>query len=111
MDKSQVVDNIGKYALAVNEIMKPRKIILYGLFVKGKWGEDSDIDVAVVVKSIKGDFLDNEALLYKLRRYIDDRIEPILLEEDNDSSGFLSEIMKYGQVIFSQPEESINNPG
>jgi predicted nucleotidyltransferase len=107
MDKNQVIVNVNKYALAVDEKIKPRKIILYGSYAKGNWREDSDIDVAVVVESVKGDFLENEALLFKLRRGIDDRIEPVLLEESGDNGGFLSEIMKYGRVIFSQTEINV----
>jgi hypothetical protein len=38
-------------------------------------------------------------LLWKLRRQIDDRIEPVLIERDNDNGGFLSEIQKYGIQI------------
>ncbi len=102
MDKRQVVDIVKKYALVVNENMKPKKIILYGSFARGDWREDSDIDVAVVFDSLTGDFLDNKALLYKLRRKVDDRIEPVLFEEDEDRSGFLEEIMKYGEVVFEQ---------
>ncbi len=48
MDKRQVVDIVKKYALVVNENMKPKKVILYGSFARGDWREDSDIDVAVV---------------------------------------------------------------
>jgi hypothetical protein len=36
-----------------------------------------------------------------LRREIDARIEPVLLEEINDKSGFLEEILKTGEIIYS----------
>lgn len=102
MDKSEIVEIVKRYAVIVDKHLKPRKIILYGSYAKDNWGEDSDIDVAVVVDSVKGDFLENAALLYKLRRNIDDRIEPVLIEAGNDKSGFFAEIEKHGQVIFSQ---------
>lgn len=51
---------------------------------------------------MKGDFLKNTALLYKLIRNIDDRIEPVLIEAGNDKSGLFAEIQKHDQVIFSQ---------
>jgi len=38
-------------------------------------------------------------LLWKIRREIDDRIEPVLIENDHDESGFLSEIIKNGITI------------
>lgn len=99
MDKNEVIEIVKKYAVVVDKYMKPRKIILYGSYAKGNWQEDSDIDVAVVLNSIEGDALENKALLYKLRRDIDARIEPVLLEEGDDRSGFLAEIMKHGLVI------------
>ncbi len=34
-------------------------------------------------------------------RNIDDRIEPVLLEEKNDKSGFLESILEYGKVVYS----------
>jgi len=37
--------------------------------------------------------------LWKLRRQIDDRIEPILIEEDNNFNGFLIEIKRNGIEI------------
>lgn len=101
MDKNEVIEIVKKYAAAVDKYMKPRKVILFGSYAKGNWQEDSDIDVAVVLDSIEGDALENKALLYKLRRDIDARIEPVLLEEGDDRSGFLAEIMKHGQVILS----------
>ena len=101
MDKSQVLEKAIQYATLVSEKIKPLKVILYGSYAKGNWKEGSDIDIAVVVDTVDGDFLETEAMLYKLRRDIDDRIEPVLFEEENDVSGFLCEILKYGQVIYS----------
>ena len=102
MDKSQVIEIVKKYAYVVNEKIKPNKIVLYGSYARGNWQENSDIDVAVIVDCLNTDCLEIMALLYKLRRGIDDRIEPVLLEKSNDSSGFLAEIMKYGETILTQ---------
>lgn len=101
MDKSQVLEKVGQYAALVSEKIKPRKIVLYGSYAKGNWKEESDIDIAVIVDVVEGDFLEMEAMLYKLRRNIDDRIEPVLLVDGNDESGFLKEILGHGQVIYS----------
>ncbi|KAB2951924.1 nucleotidyltransferase domain-containing protein [Heliorestis acidaminivorans] len=100
MDKSQALIKATDYANLVSEIIKPIKVVLYCSYVKGNWKEESDIDIAVIVDTIDDDFLEMEALLYKLRRDIDDRIEPILLEEGNDKSGFLEEILKNGQILY-----------
>lgn len=102
MDKEEVVINVQKYADLVSKRLKPKKIILFGSFAKGNWHDYSDIDVAVIVDSIEGDILDAEKMLFRLKRGIDDNIEPVLLEESNDFSGFLKDILSYGLVIYSR---------
>lgn len=71
-------------------------VYLFGSFANDTNEEDSDIDVAVVVKNLSGDYFEVTPLLWKLRRQVDDRIEPILIEKNNDKSGFLDEIKKNG---------------
>lgn len=104
MDKDEVVVIVKKYADSVKEKIKPQKVILYGSFAKGNWHENSDIDVAVIVDSINDDdILETKKMLFKLRRGIDDRIEPILLEGNaSDRSGFLKEVLRHGQVVYSR---------
>ncbi len=102
MDKTEIIDKLTKYADLVNQKFKAKKIILYGSYAKGNWRHESDIDVAVIVESIDGDLLEKESLLYKLRRDIDCRIEPVLIEEGKDESGFLEEIMRHGEVVYSR---------
>lgn len=53
---------------------------LIGSYAKNQSREDSDIDVAIVVNHIEGDFFTTQPLIWKLRRQIDDRIEPILID-------------------------------
>jgi len=74
-------------------------MILFGSHAKGLAGKDSDMDVAVIVDDLQGDYFSTRPLLWRLRRQIDDRIEPIILERQHDESGFLSEIEKYGIQI------------
>lgn len=100
MDQSQVIKKAKEFAAEVIKIVQAKKIILYGSYSKGNPTQNSDIDIAVIVNEIEGDYLDNEAMLYKLRRRIDDRIEPILLEEVSDDSDFLEEVLKHGIILF-----------
>lgn len=100
MDKSQVLARATKYAKLVSKEFKPQRILLYGSYAKGNWNEDSDIDIAVIVDEVQGDYLEMASMLYRLRRNIDDRIEPVLLEDKADPSGFLAEILKHGQLIY-----------
>ena len=74
-------------------------IYLYGSYARDTFNENSDIDVAIVVNSITGDFFSVNPMLWKLRREIDDRIEPILIESNTDRSGFLEEIKRSGIEI------------
>jgi predicted nucleotidyltransferase len=101
MDKETAVARVKQYAAVVRKNFPVKKVILYGSHAKGKARGHSDIDVAIVVRRVEGDLLLSNALLFKLRRDIDPMIEPVLLEEDNDPSGFLAEIMKTGEIIYS----------
>jgi len=102
MDKKSVIKVAKKYAKLVIQNIKPIEIILYGSYAKGTARKDSDIDIAVVVSSVINDFLDEATMLYTLRREIDDRIEPILIVESNDRSGFLEDVRKTGYRIYPE---------
>lgn len=99
MDKKEVIAKLLKYKSLVSSHFDIDKVILFGSYAKGNQREDSDIDVAIVVNSIEQDFFTYAPLLWKLRREIDDRIEPILIEKNKDESGFLQEILTSGQII------------
>jgi len=99
MDKIEVINKIRQYSILLKNYFDVDKIYLFGSYAKGTNRVDNDIDVAIVVNSLKGDFFSTIPLLWKLRRQIDDRIEPILIEKYNDSSGFLEEIQKNGIEI------------
>ena len=101
MDQSEITPIIERYIERILERFSPLQIILFGSYAKGCANLDSDIDIAVVVNEITGDYLDKIQLLYKLRRDVDDRIEPVLLESSHDPSGFLREIRRTGRTIFS----------
>jgi len=101
MDKEAVIDRIRQYSDLVRRDFNVRKVVLYGSYAKGTAREDhSDIDVAIILDRLDDDILSAEAKLFQLRRNIDLRIEPILLEE-KDKTVFLDEIMKTGQIIYS----------
>ncbi|NLK13044.1 MAG: nucleotidyltransferase domain-containing protein, partial [Candidatus Phytoplasma sp.] len=72
MDKDQVLEIATRYFELVSKELKPRKVLLFGSYARGNWHEFSDIDIAIVVDSIDGDFLDMASMLYRLRRDIDD---------------------------------------
>jgi len=100
MDKELALVAIRKFSDSVRTILDPVMVVLYGSYARGTQTESSDIDVAVVVDRVEGDYLDQEARLCRIRRDIDDRIEPVLLEKDNDRSGFLRSIMESGEIVY-----------
>ena len=99
MDKREVVNKVKEYSVLLKKHIPIEKVFLFGSYAKNTNRTDSDIDVAIVVNKIEGDFFAIHPLLWKLRRQIDDRIEPILIEKDNDLSGFLIEIQRNGIEI------------
>jgi len=100
MDKELALVAVRKFSDSVRTILDPVMVVMYGSYARGTQSESSDIDVAVVVDRVEGDFLDQEARLYRIRRDIDDRIEPVLLEKGNDRSGFLRSIMDSGEIVY-----------
>jgi len=99
MDQREVIEKLLRYKLLLSKYFDLDKVILFGSYAKGLQHADSDIDVAVVVKQIEGDYFTYTPLLWKLRREIDDRIEPILFETNKDKSGFLETIVNEGIEI------------
>ena len=101
MVEESVTNLVKRYAQKVSAYFPLKRVILFGSYALGKGNPSSDIDVAIVLKDEPKDILKTEATLYKLRRNIDLRIEPILVDDQNDRSGFWAEISRYGQEIYS----------
>lgn len=99
MDNREILAKLTNYKMLVSKYFDIDQLVLFGSYAKGTQKADSDIDVAIIVNSIDQDFFVYAPLLWKLRREIDDRIEPILIEKNNDESGFLYEVLRTGLVI------------
>lgn len=100
MGKNETLEKVKKYADIIILEFKPNMIVLFGSYAKGTEREYSDIDVAIIVDEIKGNYLDVLHKLYKLRRKIDVRIEPHIFESNNDDSGMLHEILLTGNILY-----------
>ena len=100
MDNGAIIGIAKEYARRASLLFPVKRIFLYGSSAKGTSGAESDIDIAVFVDRIDGDFLDAEIRLYRIRRDVDDRIEPILINEATDKSGFAEEVEKTGILIY-----------
>ena len=99
MDNEEVIEKLKMYKKLLSKHMEFDEMILFGSHAKGNARGDSDVDVAIVVKKLTGDYFSTRPLLWRIRREVDDRIEPVLIEKTHDESGFLSEIMKTGVAI------------
>ena len=99
MDKAEVIEILKRYKELLSRQMNFESLILFGSYTKGAQRQDSDIDVAVVVDEMTGDYFETRPILWKLSREVDDRIEPLILEKKHDASGFLAEVMRSGIVI------------
>lgn len=104
MDKREAIRLAKEYANIVIKNMIVNKVILYGSYARGNYRENSDIDIAVVVprSSISKDILEDMAKLFKLSHSVSTDIEPILLIDEEDSSGFLDSISEYGEVVYAR---------
>lgn len=100
----QIKNTINSYAtLLRNEGLPLQKIILFGSFSKGSQKDDSDIDIAIVLKKFSTDKFTTRLKLLKLSRNFEDVIEPhpFLLKDFNDSDPFALEVIKTGIEIYS----------
>ena len=99
MDKAEAIIKLKRYKKLLSEEMKFDKMILFGSYARESQREESDVDVAIIVDEIQGDYFSITPLLWRIRREVDDRIEPVIFQKDNDESGFLEEIIKNGILI------------
>jgi predicted nucleotidyltransferase len=101
MDQRQAILKAKRFAQIVRGHLPVCDVVLYGSYAQGRSHRYSDIDVAVVVDEFAGDLLGMKARLFRLRRDIDVRIEPLLIERKHDPANFLREIVRTGKMIAS----------
>ena len=100
LDKKTAREIAAKYAEEVKKVLNPKAVILFGSCVSGATHEYSDIDIAIVVSDFEGNWLETVSQLFNLTWNINIAIEPHLLDETRDPSGFLAHVKKTGEVIF-----------
>ena len=102
LDKAKARQIAVDYSTEVTKAIQPDKIVFFGSFVNGTPHDESDIDIAVFVNNIDHDtWYKTRIVLQDLRwnsTFID--VEPHLLDEKNDLSGFADHVMKTGEVIY-----------
>jgi len=101
MDKISTINLLIEYLKAVpKDKCQLSKAFLFGSYARDNQHEDSDIDLAIVIKNLTDPFTAQIELM-KLRRKFDLRIEPHLFSESdfNIQNPVVSEILKYGHEI------------
>ena len=102
LDKTKAREIAVNYSNEVQRLINPQKIILFGSYVNGTPHSDSDIDIAVIVGGLDDEtWYNTRILLQKIRRnrmYL--YVEPHLLDESNDRSGFAQHVINTGEVIY-----------
>ena len=97
--KEDTIEIAKRYAEVLKKRFQIELMYIFGSYVNGNYREESDIDIAVILKEKDFDFLMYSKELFRLRRKVDLRIEPVLLDSIHDVA-FLKEITKNGiQII------------
>ena len=102
LDKAKARKIALDYTMEVAKVLNPDKVILFGSYVNGNPHSESDIDIAVFVRGL------NDKAWYEARISLQNilwnrdflGIEPHLLDETHDPSGFVEHVIKTGEVIY-----------
>ena len=93
---TRIIGIARRYAERIREDLYPASAVyLFGSYAKNTYHEDSDIDIAIITNSNRTVFTD-ELRLTKLRRGIDSRIEPHVIDSSLKDSPFAQEIFDTG---------------
>ncbi len=99
MDKEDIINIAKGYKEHIRKYLDFDNVYLFGSNATGNAKEFSDIDIAVIVNTLQGDYIETVQLLWKLRNDIDVRIEPVLIIRSQDIPGFYNEIVRTGIII------------
>jgi len=105
MDQKSVLKIINNYIKKIPKKYGLLSAYLFGSYAKGNFNEESDIDIALIIKNLEDDF-QTQVELMKIRRDIDIRIEPHPIKEKdfNINNPLYNEIQKYGLKIIISNE-------
>ena len=105
MDNSKVLtrDEALQIVKDYKKVIAPRfktepKVYMYGSYSKGYQKPESDIDVALVVPHVEGDWMDLSTDLWLDVDKVNILIEPVLLEEGHHSPLY-DDVMRTGVAV------------
>lgn len=100
MDKREAVTIAKEYLNFIKSKFEINEAYLFGSYAKGTQRDDSDIDIAIILKK-RSDIIDSQIELMKLRRRISLDIEPhpFYFKDFNVSNPLAYEILKHGEIL------------
>lgn len=98
MDQKQALDIVRQYKQYLSPRFANAKVYLFGSYSKGCANVDSDIDVAVVLPTFDGDWLEANASLWDSTWKVSTKIEPVLLAIDTPTPLY-REVMHTGIAV------------
>ena len=100
MDRTDAINIARQYASVIKTNYDCKQVFLFGSYARGTHHEESDIDIAVILKGFENP-MDIQLELMRLRWKIDSRIEPHPFREKdfNMTNPVVNEILKHGQRI------------
>ena len=98
MDREYALEQVRNYKREIMSIVADAKVFLYGSYSRNTAHKDSDIDVAVIVPKLNGNWLDLSSALWLATLKVNTDIEPVLMEEGNPSPLY-DDIMNNGIAV------------
>lgn len=98
MDREHALRIVRCYKEAIRPLVSNAKVYLYGSCSRNEAHRYSDIDVAVIVPKLQGDWLNTSSALWLATLNVNTSIEPILIEECNPSPLY-ENILRNGIVV------------
>ncbi len=100
MDKSDAIKVASEYASVIRTNYDCKDVFMFGSYAKGTYHEESDIDIAIILKDFDN-HMNTQLEFMRLRRKIDSRIEPHPFREKdfNINNPVAYEILQHGHRI------------
>ena len=99
LTQDEALDIVREYKQAIAPLFDGKaKVYLYGSYSKGNANPWSDIDVAVIIPTLEGDWLKLSIALNRNVRKVNLRIEPVLMIE-NQWSPLYEDVMLTGIAV------------
>ncbi len=101
MDKERAFEVVRKYITHLKRSkFSVQKAYIFGSYANGRFHDDSDIDLAIILNGVPNSFI-MQVRLMKLSRKFDSRIEPHPFDtaDFNSSNPFAHEILANGIQI------------